>query len=329
MQGRPPSTNAVPPTPFRVHYKSALSLLESGQVERASRRFLQAAIADPEQWCNAAIEIGRAGNEKLALACLAELLRIAREATIQAATWNAIGNIYSNVGMRDDAMACFKTSWEIKAHPGSASNQALIHLWNGEISDASRWIERSLKMDPFLPESQFVRSMITLVGRGDYRTGFQQYECRWRSRESGLRKVPSNKPEWAVQNNGRLLVYAEQGMGDTILALRYARLIKEMGLRQTWVVQPQLKRLVESMGIIDSVKSSGEEFHDYDFHIPAISLPCAFGTSLETVPEAPYIEADPEIGPIRNIGICWRGSSVNRNNNIRSAGLEHWSKVLA
>jgi hypothetical protein len=106
-------------------------------------------------------------------------------------------------------------------------------------------------------------------------------------------------------------------------------LINDLGMQQTWVVQPPLKRLVESMGVVDSVKSSGEEFHDYDFHIPAISLPCSFGTSIETVPPAPYIKAEPrDRSTISKVGICWKGSSVNRNNGIRSAGLENWTGVL-
>ncbi len=229
-------------------------------------------------------------------------------------------------------MECFTKSWDLNPHPGSASNRALIHLWNEEVDDAERWVNRALEMNPWVPEAQFVQSMITLVGRGHYRAGFKQYECRWRSKQSGLAKLPSDKPEWQgpESNKGHLLVYGEQGMGDTILALRYARLIEDLGLKQTWVVQPPLKTLAESMGIIDEVKSPGEEFTDYDFHISAISLIRAFKTELETIPCEDYLAcfSNGVLGGVFKVGICWGGSSINRNNPIRSAPLFEWRPVL-
>jgi len=44
-------------------------------------------------------------------------------------------------------------------------------------------------------------------------------------------------PEWNGSNGKNLLVYGEQGAGDAILVLRYAKLIKERGVRQMWVAQ--------------------------------------------------------------------------------------------
>jgi tetratricopeptide (TPR) repeat protein len=301
-------------------------------VEAAAKKYLQAAIADPERFCESAIEIGRIGEPKLALILLSELLKTMKAATLQSAIWCAIGNVYSNAGARIDAMECFTKSWDINPHPGSASNRALIHLWNGEVRDAERWIKRSLEMNPWLPEVQFVQSMITLVGRGHYPHGFKQYECRWRSKGTGLRKLPCPKPEWPGPSakKGILLVYGEQGMGDTILVLRYAKLIKELGLKQVWVTQPPIKALAESMGIIDKLRDVGEYYHDYHFHIPAISLIRAFGTSVETIPPTPYLPF-PDRTMDRSafrVGICWKGSSVNRNNEIRSAPLEWWKPVL-
>lgn len=332
LSATPNQDSLTPPkTVFQKHYSRGLELLKDGKAEEGARRFMQAAIADPEKWCELSIEIGRVGDVTLALACLAELLKISKANHIRSATWCAIGNIYSNEGAREHAMECFVKSWDLNPHPGSASNRALIHLWNEEVSDAERWISRSLELNPWIPEAQFVQAMITLVGRGHYRTGFKQYECRWRSKQSGLRKLNSQVPEWPGPevNKGRLLVYGEQGMGDTILALRYAEKIRVLGLKQTWVIQPSLKTLAESMGVIDEVKNPGEEFRDYNFHISAISLVRAFGTSLETIPPAPYLRSIswPSSSKLK-VGICWKGSSVNRNNPIRSAPLAQWSPIL-
>ncbi len=338
-----PSVKAATPppetvTPFEEHYKAAIKLLEAGEVDKSAKKFLQAAISDTEKFCGAAIEIARIGQPELAMGALAEFLKICKTDILKGATWCAIGNVYSNEGKRPEAMECFVKSWEFCAHPGSAANRALIHLWNGEVDDAERWIKRSLDMDPWAPSSQFVQSMISTVGRGNYLSGFKQYEARWRGEVSGsgsLNKLQSDKPEWPgpSHSNGRLLVYGEQGMGDTILALRYAKLIKNLGLKQIWVVQSPVQSLAESLGIIDEVRSPGEEFHDYDFHIPAMSLPRCFQTTIENVPPAPYISTpywrgNRNAGDALRVGICWGGSSFNRNNSIRSAPLAHWKPVL-
>ncbi len=329
------SGSEPPKTPFSEHYAAAVSFLEKGDVEKSAKKFLQAAIADPEKFCSAAIEIGRIGQPMIAMGALSELLRICKTDQLKAAAWCAIGNVYTNEGKREEAMECFVKSWDLFAHPGSAANRALIHLWNGEVDDAERWINRSLDMVHWLPSSQFVQSMISSVGRGKYLTGFKQYEARWRGEVSGsgaLRKLPSDKPEWPGPSecNGRLLVYGEQGMGDTILALRYAKEIKKLGLKQIWVVQSPLRTLTESLGIIDEVRSPGEEFNEYDFHIPAMSLPRVFQTTVENVPPTPYINRHPIqfVGPKLHVGICWGGSSINRNNHIRSAPLSNWNPVF-
>jgi Tfp pilus assembly protein PilF len=319
-------------SPFQQHYSSALEHLEQGRPEKAAQRFRQAAIADPEKWCDVARELASLGHADVALSALHQVISLHPDSpTVLAASWNEVGNIVYDMGDTDKAREHFEKSWNHYKTFGSSANLALMSLRRGKLSEAEQWINISLGMNPWSQEAQMVQADINF-NLGKYRTAFRQYECRWRTRRHGLAKPPSPKPEWPgpQAKEGRLLVVGEQGMGDVILVLRYAHLIRGLGLKQTWVVHEGLRPLAESMGVIDQVLVPGEHFDDYHFQIASASLPRAFGTSLETIPTAPYIPLPRrDLEPIFRVGLCWRGSSKNPNDKIRSTNLWEWLPVLA
>lgn len=322
-------------TPFQQHYSAALAHIEAGRIEKAAQRFKQAAIADPEEWNNSAERIAKSGHPDVALAALREVIRLHDDGRkdVLAASWCSIGNILYDSGRIDEAMVHFQTSWGHWKTGGASANIALMHLRRGELDEANKWIEISLAIDPWSAEAQMVQADITF-NRGDYVTGFKQYECRWRSRRHGLKKLATNHPEWTGKETGRLLVFGEQGMGDVILALRYARLIKELGLQQYWVIQPTMKPLAESMGLIEHVLAPGEIIPDNDYHISSCSLPRVLGA----IPTEPYLLGGYTFRKLRDIelrdhkvphvGICWRGNSANPNNIFRSTRLAEWKGIL-
>jgi Tfp pilus assembly protein PilF len=312
-------------TPFQVHYEAALCLLDTGDFERAAKRFLQAAIADPEEWNNSADRIAKSGHPEVAIAALQQVIRLHDgRKDVLAASWCTIGNILYDCGNNDLALEHFQESWKHWKTGGAAANIALMNLRRGRLEEATKWIEMSLAIDPWSAEAQMVQADLTF-NKGDYKDGFRQYECRWRSRRHGLKKLASNKPEWTGQGNGHLLVFGEQGMGDVILALRYARLIKERGLEQTWVIQPTMKTLAESLGLIDRVLAPGDEIPDNDFHLSSCSLPRV----LESIPSARYLTGlSRTTDGVYRIGICWRGNSANPNNPFRSTALAQWNGIL-
>ena len=118
-----------------------------------------------------------------------------------------------------------------------------------------------------------------------------------------------------------LLLLAEQGLGDTIHFVRYARLLKEQGARVVLAVQRPLGRLLASHPDWDElcVITSADELPPCDFYLPLLSAPAAFGTTAATIPaEVPYLWADPKLNAAWaaelaaidgfKIGIVWQGS---------------------
>jgi hypothetical protein len=165
----------------------------------------------------------------------------------------------------------------------------------------------------------------------DYERGWPAYEGRLRI--PGFVPQP-NIPRWKGEPlAGRtLMLLAEQGLGDTIHFVRYARALKKQGARIVLACQAALGRLLASAPGVDElyILGSAGELPPCDFCIPLLSVPGALGTTAATIPrEVPYLSADPELVARWRadlagvdgfkIGIAWQGS--------RSFDLDRWRSI--
>ncbi|MEK9726405.1 MAG: hypothetical protein VW405_23380, partial [Rhodospirillaceae bacterium] len=136
-------------------------------------------------------------------------------------------------------------------------------------------------------------------------------------------------PPWSLDAPGdaQVLVWSEQGYGDTLQFVRYLPMVVERAGRVILEVHPNLRALLKDYAGAHSV-APGEPLPDYDCHIPLMSLPRVFGTTVETIPaDVPYLAADPaRVAPWRDrlagvgraIGLSWRGNPDNPNDRYRS-----------
>jgi hypothetical protein len=130
-----------------------------------------------------------------------------------------------------------------------------------------------------------------------------------------------------------MLVYSEQGIGDTIQFVRYAPLLARRGARVILQCQPELKPLFQSLEGVDCVLSTSEALPPFDVQAPLLSLPLALGTTLESIPaQVPYLKADPALaeawraklapaGRCLKVGLAWAGNPKHRNDRNRSMPL--------
>jgi len=315
---------------FRRLYEQGMDLLTQGKDEEAMGVLYRAARTAPEGWLCLAQELVKDNEHEQALERLREVLHLTNDPALRGNAMNSIGMILAGRGQMDQARDCFDEV--VRLCPGVAdgySNQGLLRQWEGEYESAVRLTTRALTIDPWHEQAQFTRAM-SLLTDGQYQRGFQEYECRWRSRGNGISKIAASAMEWDGTSGNRVFVYGEQGAGDSILMLRYARLIRERGMHQIWTVQKQITPLARTVPEIDEVIEPGQPLPEFDCHIPAMSLPRIFGTTLATVPPAPYLQRpDPvDYGPGFHVGICWRGSKSQNNDTYRSTNLREWLPVL-
>lgn len=287
--------------------------------------------------CDKASRLIQQGDESRALEFFSTALSQTKNSFLRAGIFNNIGLIYCNRGQLPEALEMFMTAHRLQPQlPDAMANIALAYKWMGDLKSALRWIDRALAIHPWHSAAQFTQAMAVLLS-GDFKRGFELYECRFRARAGGLAKLITRWPEWGGSSAEPLLknvyVYGEQGSGDIFLMLRYARLIREAGMKQSWVVHKSMKTLVQLMPDIDCVVENGEDLPQFDCHIPAASLPRVFGTTIATIPLEPYIPR-PDVPRFRiqnaklNVGIVWRGSRVQTNDRFRSTNLDQWRPVL-
>lgn len=138
-----------------------------------------------------------------------------------------------------------------------------------------------------------------------------------------------------------ILLTSEQGLGDDIMFIRYAReLKKRWPTCKVWFRGGILLRnLFKGVDGLDRFILGDEKPpDDYDYHCSMLSLPHRFGTTLETIPdETPYIspvegweewELPLKGTSIRRIGLCWAGSPRHGKDAWRSLPPESFQSMI-
>ena len=175
---------------------------------------------------------------------------------------------------------------------------------------------------------------------GDYEAGWPEYEWRWR--RPGVSPPHSGQPLWDGSSlQGRtILLFAEQGLGDTLQFIRYAPLVRQQGARVIVQCQSPLARLLTTCAGIDHLVVQGTAPPPHDVYAPLLSLPRIFGTTLATIPSiTAYLSADPALradwqDQLRcvvgfKVGIAWQGNPDHKRDRGRSVPLQAFEPLSA
>jgi len=258
----------------------------------------------------------------------------------QPETANMQGILLHSEGHYHEAVAAFERA-EALGHRAAASNRGNSWLDAGRMDQALCAHEKAVELDPDHPGARYNLSL-TQLRLGDWERGWPGYEARWRFRE--VHRVPRifPKPRWRGEplDGRRILLHAEQGLGDTIQFCRYATLVAARGGLPILEVQAPVARLMRSLAAAGSghvqIVARGGLLPEFDLECPLMSLPAVFETTLETVPwPGAYLGVAPESWPqtIGNfsknssishalrVGIAWAGNPRYRADWQRSMDL--------
>ncbi len=218
----------------------------------------------------------------------------------------------------------------------------------GRLDEALRDLDAVLALRP---ESDHARNnkAALLLSRGDFVHGWDLYESRWIANGTPKHALKLSTPEWEGQAlaGKRIVVFDEQGFGDSIQFVRFCLELAELGADVTFFCRARLHRLFASLPrkngtpirLIDRLESRDLEGGRFDYQIALCSLPRALRTRLETIPaRTPYLAAEAplvekwaaRLGPQGfKIGVCWRGSANPKADGGRAAPLEALSPLAA
>ncbi len=211
----------------------------------------------------------------------------------------------------------------------------IIAVNAGRPAEALVSLENYLAEVPSDADAKLARGLARLV-LGDWKNGWADYEARLdASRGPGRRRFA--KPRWSPEmTTGRVLLHAEQGMGDTLQFVRYAQTLTAAGLHTVLQVQAPLVDLLRTAKGVGEVLGPGDALPPFDAEAPLPSLPGILGaTPALPAVDIPYLAAPPgdlpdlPVGDGPLVGLVWRGNPAFINDRRRSPGLAALAPILA
>jgi len=251
-------------------------------------------------------------------------------------TYLKLGLAFMLQGRLDQAVASYERA--VALQPGNAEAHLILASGlrqQGRLDEAVLACRSAVALRPDDAVAHVFLSSLLLT-QGRFHEGWQELEWRLEWNE---RNIPQTLWQGEDLSGRTLLIWAEQGFGDSIQFARYVNMVMTPGRRiLVEVEKPLLKLFQDSFGV-DGVFSREQERPHFDFHIPFVSLPQRMGTDLNTIPaDIPYLRADPSLlqcwkqrldtfgGP--KIGIVWAGSPEHRKDFARSIPFDVFRRAL-
>jgi tetratricopeptide (TPR) repeat protein len=212
----------------------------------------------------------------------------------------------------------------------------------GRLDEAQNAFLKAIEASPDLAFAHYSLGQTYLL-KGLFEEGWKEYEWRWLLDEyRWLRDGHGDfiQPRWRGEAlaGKTILVYAEQGFGDTLQFVRYIPRVKQLGAKVVLAVQPALVHVCQGLKGVNVI-SLDDQFPQFDYHSPLLSLPQVFGTNGSNIPKPfPYLEAEPDRkarwrGKLGShgfrIGIIWQGRPGTTIDLGRSPPLAEFGPLAA
>ncbi|HZU38671.1 MAG TPA: tetratricopeptide repeat protein, partial [Gemmataceae bacterium] len=340
-----------------AHYNLGNLLNEERRYDQAVTSYREALAARPDyaDACNnlgvALNHLGRSGE---AVVILQHAVRLRPDF---AESHNNLGLAFADLGRFAEAEAAYLQTLRLNPrHADAHANLACVYQWQGRLAEAETAFQLAVWLAPDAAGLHWNRSLFWLQ-KGDFERGWPEYEWRWKKPTApvyGRRPRTFAQPRWdgGPLEGKRVLLYMEQGLGDMLQFIRYARLLHERGGRVLVECPAFLAPLLATCPGVDQTVAEGATLPDFDVQAPLLSLPGLCGTTLETVPaEVPYLFPPEERvmhwreriaeyvskngdrhletrsqSPFL-VGIVWQGNPHHRWDHHRSVPLEQFAPL--
>jgi tetratricopeptide (TPR) repeat protein len=250
-----------------------------------------------------------------------------------------LANALADQGLIDQAIAEYHIALRLRPQWGEAlSNLGESLRKLGRYDEAEKYFRDAIRATPNVAEPHFNLGIL-LLAHGKFEEGWREYEWRWR--QIGVRPRSFQQPAWSGSplRGQTILLYAEQGLGDAIQFVRYAPMIRDLGLRVIVECEAPLASLIRTVDGAAEVVVKNATLPFFDVQCALASLPLRFQTTLQTIPNrCPYVSFDADRAArwreqlhlskdVKNIGLVWAGSGVHKNDRNRSCRLSDFAPL--
>ena len=252
------------------------------------------------------------------------------------------GSALSDLNRHEEALSCLDRAFELAPDADGLGDRGNVLSALQRHAEALASYDRALELAPESAMAHWNRGL-ALLRVGDFERGWQEYEWRSQLKTSSASRREFTQPRWRGElpiEGKTILLFSEQGFGDTIQFVRYAPIVAALGAKVILQVQPVLKDLLTGIDGAAAVIGTDEELPSFDLQSPLMSLPLAFKTRLDTIPtRTPYLFAAQERVQAWNerlpksaapcVGIGWGGNPEFMADRSRSIGLPALMPLLS
>jgi tetratricopeptide (TPR) repeat protein len=345
--------------------QEALAKQRSGNLSGALlayRRVLSRDPALPDAWCNLASILHALGREDEALEACTRGLALAQD---NPAAHSILGNILAALGEPERALGHYRIALALDpgnvaatsnlagvlvrlghleealamdraalalapASPELAMNEGVTLMRLGRLEEAEPALAAALALAPGMPKARWNLAYLRLL-QGRYRDAWPDFQARLEVPQ-GLDNLRGYaQPAWdgAPFPGKTLLVWVEQGLGDTLQFARYLPRVKALGGTVVFQTYTCLLGLLGAVPGADQVLGETAELPPFDLQVPLLDLPALFGSTLDTLPP-PLALAPPQghrppealarklASQGRKAGLVWAGSPHHQDDARRS-----------
>lgn len=204
-------------------------------------------------------------------------------------------------------------------YPEGHTNRGLALSYLNRHVEALASYDRAIATRSDFAEALWNKSL-SLLATGDYAAGWKLYE--WRKKQKKPLALPDmpfpEDIELEKMSGRKVLIHCEQGLGDELQFCRYIPLLCGIASAVVFVVSQPLHRLLTQALPGAEICLRDQVPVDFDVHCPLMSLPLAFGTTLQNIPAlTPYLFSDTkqsQIAAMRlgkktrpRVGLVWNG----------------------
>lgn len=229
-----------------------------------------------------------------------------------ARAWVRLGHIGLLRERFAEALACYAYAASIAPDdPEARCGYGTALSVFDSLESAETEFRRALDLDPAMVEAEMALGMV-LLQAGKWREG-------WKRRDTVLKHPPFGAP-WdykppsyftddAEEMRGKkVLLWSEQGHGDTIQFSRYLPMVAEIAHDVTLITESPLISLIDLMNSGARVIGRDDPVPEFDLQTTLMCLPGIFGTTPDNIPPPSYLTAwQYDVGA--RVGLCWHGGS--------------------
>lgn len=319
---------------FPAAYRTrATAQLRQRDFEGAAESFARMSAIDPEntsyfnEWAVALLNLGRYPEAEAMFARVLEINPGNADARCyMAQAIKRQGRFDEALAHLNDLLASVPAYVPALVHAGDAL-QAL-----DDIDAAIARFREAIRIQPNHAEAHFNLG-VSLLTLGRYDEGWAEYSWRFRMEAYAAFKPPADAPMWNGEplDGKSILIFAEQGLGDTIQFARYAGLLKAQGATVHAQCAAGITELIGSIEGITDMYTFAQAAPEVDYQISMMELPRVFKTDAGSVPSpGGYLRSRRDnirIDERPAVGLVWQGNTEHTNDAYRSVPLALFERI--